>query len=107
MSAEVKITSANFESEAKDGIMLVDFWAPWCGPCRMQSPIIDKIATQLAGKAKIGKCNTDEEPALASKFGVMSIPTLIIFQKGKEAERLIGLQTETTLLEKVKNLIAK
>lgn len=107
MSAEVKITSGNFDSETKDGVTLVDFWAPWCGPCRMQGPIIDKIATQLAGKAKIGKCNTDEEPALASRFGVMSIPTLIMFQNGKEAERLIGLQTETTLLEKVKGLITK
>ena len=107
MSLELKITGTNFDSETKDGVTLVDFWAPWCGPCRMQGPIIEKIAGHLTGKAKIGKCNTDEEQSLASRFGIKSIPTMLLFQNGKETERLIGLQTESSLLEKLNKLIIK
>ena len=94
MGNELKITATNFDSETKTGVTLVDFWAPWCAPCRMQGPIIEKIADKFAGKAKVGKCNTDEERTLALKFGIKSIPTLILFQDGKEMERFIGLQTE-------------
>lgn len=106
MSTEINITDSNFDSEISNGIALVDFWASWCGPCRMQGPIIDKVAVQLTGKAKIGKCNVDEEPGLASRFGIRSIPTLVIFHNGKEIERLIGLQTEHTLIEKIAALEA-
>ena len=107
MSAELKITAANFDSETQEGVTLVDFWAPWCAPCRMQGPIIEKIADELKGKAKVGKCNTDEERLVASKFGIRSIPTLILFQNGKEVERFVGLQTEYALAEKINSLLAK
>ena len=101
MSTELNITNSNFDSEISKGIALVDFWASWCGPCQMQGPIIDKVAVQLTGKVKVGKCNVDEEPGLASRFGVRSIPTLVIFHNGKEIERFIGLQPEHTLIEKI------
>jgi len=107
MSAELKITTVNFDSETKDGVTLVDFWAPWCAPCRMQGPIIEKVAHKFTGKAKIGKCNTDEEKPLAARFGIRSIPTLLLFQNGKEIERFVGLQTEYALTEKVSALLPK
>jgi thioredoxin 1 len=107
MSEELEINSSNFDSETSSGVTLVDFWAPWCAPCRMQGPIIEKIADKFAGKTKVGKCNTDEEQTLAIKLGIKSIPTLILFQNGKEIERFIGLQTEHTLIEKINNLIVK
>ena len=107
MSTELKITTTNFDSETDTGVTLVDFWAPWCAPCRMQGPIIEKIADKVTGKAKIGKCNIDEERTLALKLEVKSIPTLILFQNGKEIERFIGLQTENILTQKINALLAK
>jgi thioredoxin 1 len=107
LSKELEIKMSNFESETSNGVTLVDFWAPWCAPCRMQDPIIEKIAYTFTGKAKVGKCNTDEEQALAVKFGIKSIPTMILFQNGKEADRFIGVQTEHVLSEIIKNLIVK
>ena len=104
MGAGIEITSANFDSEIKSGVALVDFWASWCAPCRMQGPILEKVAEQVADKAKIGKCNVDDQQELAAKFGVQSIPTLIVFKDGAEVERLIGLQSEKVLLEKLNEL---
>jgi thioredoxin 1 len=85
-------TKANFESEVLNasGAVLVDFWASWCGPCRMVSPIIDELAEDYKGKIKIGKVNVDEESELASTFAVVSIPTVILFKNGKIEERLVG-----------------
>ena len=105
MGTELKITATNFDSEISKGIILVDFWAPWCAPCRMQGPIIERVAEKFAGKARVGKCNTDEERTLASKFTIKSIPTLILFHNGKETERFIGLQTEQALTEKINTLL--
>lgn len=105
MSAEVEITGANFESETGKGITLVDFWAPWCAPCRMQGPVVEKVAEKMAGKAKVGKCNVDQEPGLAQRFGISSIPTLVVFRDGREVDRLIGLQNEKALVNKMNSLI--
>lgn len=105
MSSELTIKDANFEAEAANGVVLVDFWAAWRGPCRTQGPIVEKVAETMAGKAKVGKCNVDEEQRLALKYGVMSIPTLIIFKDGAEQERFVGVQSEKMLVEKLNSLI--
>ena len=83
--AELKITRENFENEViKSNIpVLIDFWAPWCGPCRMMGPIIEQLAEEYDGKAKVGKVNVDEEGELSQAFGVMSIPTIVLVKEGK------------------------
>ena len=99
---EVELTDANFDAETSEGVVLVDFWAPWCGPCRTQGPIVKKIADAMAGKAKVGKCNVDETPKSAERFGIRSIPTLIILKDGKEVERFVGVQQEAELVASLK-----
>ena len=101
---EVIFTESNFEEETANGVSLVDFWAPWCGPCRMQGPIVEEIAGEMSDKAKIGKLNVDENQAVAAQFGVSGIPTIIIFKDGKEAERFVGLQPKETLVAKIEEL---
>ena len=97
---ELKLNSENFEKEVlnSDKPVLVDFYADWCGPCKMMAPIIGEIAEELQGKAKVGKINVDENQELAMKYEVMSIPTLIIYKKGKEAKRFVGVRDKKELL---------
>ena len=95
MAAE--ITDATFDATTESGVTLVDFWAPWCGPCQMQGPIVDKIAEEYDGKATVGKLNVDDNPETAAKFGVMSIPTLILFKDGEKVEQFTGVQSEKKL----------
>ncbi len=104
MGAAIKITSENFESEVvKSAVpVLVDFWAEWCGPCRMVLPIVEEIAGELAGKAKVGKINVDESPELASQFDVASIPTLLIFKNGAVVDQMVGALPKPKLLERLK-----
>ncbi len=100
---EYTFTTANFDAEVAKATVpvLVDFWAPWCGPCRLQGPILEELADSLDDtKAKVGKLNVDEQGDIAMQFGVMSIPTLIVFKNGKEVERFVGVQ-EKEVLEKV------
>ena len=103
MANLTEINDNNFKSEVLDtkGKVLVDFWAPWCGPCRMQGPILEKLAASGEIKAKIVKLNTDENPGTAGKYSIQSIPTLILFDNGKEIERLIGTQPENVLKTKL------
>jgi len=93
----LEITDATFDETIKSGVTLVDFWAPWCGPCQMQGPIVDKIAEAYGDKATVGKINVDDNPETAAKFGVMSIPTIIIFKDGEKVKQFVGVQSEDTL----------
>ena len=99
--AAVTLTKENFQNEvlASDRPVLIDFWASWCGPCRMLSPVVDEIAEELAGKVKIGKVNVDEERELASEFRVMSIPTLAVMKDGKLTATAVGVQPKAKILE--------
>jgi thioredoxin 1 len=88
----LEFTDQNFETEAlkADKPVLVDFWAPWCAPCRMVGPIIEELAISYAGKVKVGKMNTDENPVIASRYGIMSIPTILLFHNGQIVDRVVG-----------------
>ena len=85
--------------------VLVDFWATWCPPCKMIAPIIDALAQETAGKAKIGKLDVDQNPLTASKFGVQSIPTLIIFKDGREVDRIVGAQSKEAMLRRLQAFV--
>lgn len=98
---EIKLSSENFEKEVlkSEKPVLVDFYADWCGPCNAMAPVIEELATELDGKAKVGKINVDENSDIAVEYNIMSIPTLIIFKNGKEEKRLVGLRDKEELLK--------
>ena len=93
----IELTASNFEAETKSGVVLIDFWAPWCGPCRMQGPILEQLVGKVEG-AKIAKLNVDEAGAIAAKFNVMSIPTLVVLKDGKSVNQFVGVQQADTLV---------
>lgn len=99
----VELTDSNFNDEIASGLTLVDFWAPWCGPCRIIAPVIEELAGQYEGRVKIGKVNVDENPVTQGQYRVMSIPTLILFRDGQPIEGVVGAQPKRafeTLLDK-------
>ncbi len=106
--ATVTVTQSNFETHVLKSTTpaLVDFWAQWCAPCRAVAPILNDLAGQYQGKITIGKVNVDEHPNLAAKYGVMNIPTLILFKNGEEVDRVVGVQPKAKLEEKIQKLIA-
>jgi thioredoxin 1 len=99
MSNAMELTSGNFQDTVASGVTLVDFWAEWCGPCRMMGPILDEVAKELAGKAAVGKVNVDKDSELAQKFAVASIPCLVILKDGKEVNRFVGVTPKTELVK--------
>lgn len=102
----MEFTDQNFDQEVlkSDKPTLVDFWAPWCGPCQMMGPVIDELATEMGDKAKVGKINVDENQEMAAKFGVMSIPSIKIFKDGKVVKEFVGVQNKDTLKEELNKL---
>lgn len=101
--ADIIITDANFDKEVmqSDKPVLVDFWAVWCGPCQMQGPIVEEVAKLMEGKAKVGKVNVDENPQTAGKYGIMSIPTLMIFKGGTVVKQFVGVQSKEILISEL------
>jgi len=91
------ITDAEFPATVAQGVSLVDFWAPWCGPCKMIAPLLDELAGEMQGKARIVKINVDDNPDVAGQFGIMSIPTLMLFKDGKMVDKLVGGQPKPQL----------
>lgn len=103
--AVVELNDDNFKSEVldHDGVAIVDFWAEWCGPCRMMGPIFEQVSEEAAGAAKFGKVNVDEA-RVAAEYGIMSIPTLVIFKNGQKVDQLVGVQDKDALIAKIKGV---
>lgn len=106
MGKYIEIVSKDeFTATTKEGVSLVDFWAPWCGPCRMLAPVIEELANDFDGKAKICKINTDEAQDLAVEFGVRSIPTLLFIKDGQVVDQMIGAQSKVAISDKINSLL--
>lgn len=105
MGKYIELTQDNFDATVKEGISMVDFWAPWCGPCRMLAPVIDELAEEFEGKANICKVNTDEEQDLAVKFGVRSIPTILFMKDGEVVDQMVGAASKQAFADKINKLI--
>lgn len=105
---DITLTDSNFDEELKKATtpILVDFWAAWCGPCRLVAPIVENISQELAGKLTVGKVDVDANPATSAKFGVMSIPTIIVFKNGQPVKQLVGYQSRENLLKAISEVIS-
>jgi thioredoxin 1 len=106
MGKYIDLNNENFEATTKEGVSLVDFWAPWCGPCRMIAPVIEELAEAYEGKANICTVNTDEEQDIAVKYGIRSIPTVMFFKDGEMVEQMVGAASKQAFEEKLNALLA-
>ncbi len=100
-----ELSDNQFDMTIADGVTLVDFWAPWCGPCKMQGPILEQVAESADDRAKIAKVDVDDAGSVAGRFGVQSIPTLILFKDGKEVQRFVGVQPKEILIDAISSAI--
>jgi len=103
----VEVTDKSFEEEVFffEGAVLMDCWAPWCGPCRMVAPVLDQLAAEYAGRIKIAKLNVDDNPTTASRYGIQSIPTMLLFKKGKQVNKLIGALPKAEIERHLRSLL--
>ncbi|MEK7703198.1 MAG: thioredoxin [Nitrospirota bacterium] len=107
MGNAIVATTATWETEVlQSEVVMVDFWAPWCGPCQMLAPVIDELAVEYAGKLKICKLNTDENPDIASQYQIMGIPTLLFIKAGKQTDKVVGAASKKQIKEKMDKLLA-
>jgi len=104
----VTVTDATFAAEVERSPLpvLLDAWAPWCGPCKMIAPVIEELAAEMSGRVRVGKLNVDENPATAARFNLRSIPTLLLLERGREIDRVIGVQPKAEILRRLKPLVA-
>jgi thioredoxin 1 len=105
MAGYVELTNENFDATVASGVTMVDFWAPWCGPCRMIAPVIEELAADFEGKATIAKVNTDEQQELAVKFGIRSIPSILFFKDGEVVDQMVGAASKEAFAEKINALL--
>ena len=105
--ADLNLTDQTFKQKVLEnkGIAVVDFWAPWCGPCRTVGPVIDELAKELEGKVKIGKINVDENSQIANQYGVMSIPSILFFKNGQPVKTMVGAQSKETYRQEIEQLV--
>ncbi len=101
MATVMELNDGNFSETIKEGVTLVDFWAPWCAPCMMQGPIVESVAGKVGDKAKVAKVNVDEAQRAASELGIRAIPTVILFKDGKPAQQFVGVTQESTLISAI------
>jgi thioredoxin 1 len=108
MAAEIQLTDDTFDTEVlkSPDPVLVDFWAPWCGPCRMLAPVVEEIAKEYSGKVRVGKLNTDDHPNAASRYRITAIPTLLIFKGGKVVEQITGIRPKADIKKALDTLLA-
>ena len=101
MAKYVELTEDNFDSIVSEGVTMVDFWAPWCGPCRMIAPVVEELAEEYEGKATIAKVNTDEQQGLAIRFGIRSIPSILFFKDGEVVDQMVGAASKDVFAQKL------
>ena len=101
MAKYIDLTQENFDATIAKGVAMVDFWAPWCGPCRMIDPVVEELANDFDGKATIAKCNTDEQQEVAVKYGIRSIPAILFFKDGELVDQMVGAASKEAFAEKI------